>query len=225
MHVYLHETIDPVRSPGAHDRYLDELGEIVTTRGNAEGSAGGRCVAAWVPVFLTGRWPQIITFWQMPGGWDGFARHFDTHPELFHQPLDRWYGERSGGFDRVLVGTAHTPSLDEMLAAGTRAPVVLHETVRLRPGGAGEYLDLVGEVKEALGSRYGFGVLGSYETAFRNGSEAVVLWSFPDMAALARTQSTPGACPELRSWRERAARLELAHTGVVVRPAAWSPVR
>ncbi|MEV8631988.1 hypothetical protein AB0395_10055 [Streptosporangium sp. NPDC051023] len=225
MHIYLHETIDPVRKPGAHTRYLDELGEIVTTHGNAKGSAGGRCIANWVPVFLTGQWPQIIGFWQMPGGWDGFAKHFDTHTELFHEPLDRWYGERSGGFDRVLVGTDYTPTLDEILASGTRAPVVLHETVRLRPGDAPKYLRLLGDVKEALGDRYGFGVLGGYEVAFRNQSEAVVVWSFPDVATLVRTQSSTAEFPELLAWREQSATLELSHTGVVVRPTSWSPLR
>ncbi|MBB4918435.1 hypothetical protein [Streptosporangium saharense] len=226
MHLYLHETLDPVRSPGAHTRYLDELGHVVTTEGNARGSAGGRCVAAWVPVFLTGQWPQIIGFWQMPGGWDGFAEHFDTHPELFHEPLERWYGERSGGFDRVLVGTDYTPTLDDIVTGGLRAPVVLHETVRLRPGGTPKYLDRVGALKEELDrQRYGFGVLGAYEVAFRNRSEAIVVWAFPDFATLTRTRSAPGDFPELAAWHDESARMETANTGVVVRPTSWSPLR
>ncbi|XVQ06699.1 hypothetical protein ACQP1W_29080 [Spirillospora sp. CA-255316] len=225
MHVYLHETIDPVRNPGAAQRYLDELGEIVRTEGNAKGSAGGRCIANWVPVFLTGSWPQIIGFWQMPDGWDGFAEHFDTHPELYHEPMDRWFGERYGGFDRVLIGTDYTPTVDDILAEDVRAPVVLHETVRLKPGTAPRYLDLVGDVKAALGDRYGFGVLGGFEVAFRNRSEVIVLWAFPDVRTLARTQSAPDDFPELRDWREQSALLETAHTGVVVRPTSWSPLR
>ncbi|WP_433241749.1 hypothetical protein ACQPYK_36785 [Streptosporangium sp. CA-135522] len=225
MHIYLHETIDPVRSPGAHNRYLDEIGHVVATEGNAKGSAGGRCIANWVPVFLTGQWPQIIGFWQMPGGWDGFADHFDTHPELFHEPLERWYGERSGGFDRVLIGTDYTPTLDEIVESGTRAPVVLHETIRVRPGDTPEYLDCVGALKEALGSMYGFGVLGAYEVAFRNQSEAIVIWSFPDFKTLVRTQSAPEEFPELQAWREKSTQLETANTGVVVRPTSWSPLR
>lgn len=225
MHLYLHETIDPVRAPGAHTRYLDELGRIVRTEGNADGSAGGRCIAVWVPMFLTGQWPQIIGFWQMPGGWEGFARHFDNHPELFHQPLERWYGERSGGFDRVLVGTGYTPALDEISEQGHTAPVVLHQTVRLRPGGAADYLADVGELKEALGRRYGFHLFGGYEVALRNGTEAIVLWSFPDVRTFARTQADPGDFPELAKWQARSGAQEEAHTGVLVRPTDWSALR
>ncbi|WP_406293347.1 hypothetical protein OG948_02205 [Embleya sp. NBC_00888] len=225
MHVYLHETIDPVRAPGAHQRYLDELGRIVRTEGNAEGSAGGRCIANWVPIFLTGQWPQIIGFWQMPGGWDGFAEHFDTHPELFHRPLDRWYGERSGGFDRVLIGTDWTPTLDDIVADGTRAPVVLHETIRVAPGGAPDYLERLGAFREQLGDTHDFRILGGYEVAFRNQSEVIVVWSFPDVRTLTRTQSAPERFPELAHWHARSARLELEHTGVVVRPTDWSPLR
>lgn len=225
MHLYLHETIDPVREPGAHTRYLDELGEIVTTLGNAEGSAGGRCIANWVPIFLTGSWPQIIGFWQMPGGWDGFAAHFDSHPELFHQPLDRWYGERSGGFDRLLIGADYTPTLDQLVESGTRAPVVLHETIRLDPGGAPDYLDRLGELKASIPARYGFGVLGGYEVAFRNRSEVIVLWAFPDVATLAANQSRSADYPEVAAWRTRSGSFERAHTGVVLRPTSWSPLR
>ncbi|MFC7582618.1 hypothetical protein ACFQYP_01500 [Nonomuraea antimicrobica] len=80
-------------------------------------------------------------------------------------------------------------------------------------------------MKQALDDRYGFGVLGGYEVAFRNGGEAIVLWSFPDVRTLTRTQSAPGDFPELAAWRERSAEIELAHTGVVLRPTSWSPLR
>jgi hypothetical protein len=223
--LYLHETIDPVRAPGAHTRYLDELGRIVQAQGNADGSAGGRCIANWVPVFLTGQWPQIIGFWQMPGGWDGFARHFDSHQELFHQPLDRWYGERSGGFDRVLVGAEYTPTLDEIAAQAHSAPVVLHQTVRLRPGGAAGYLADLGELKQAIGHRLGFYLFGGYEVALRNGTEVIVLWSFPDVRTFARTQAAPDDFPELAKWQQRAGAQEQSHTGVLVRPTQWSVLR
>jgi hypothetical protein len=225
QHIYLHETIDPVRAPGAHTRYLDELGKIVRTEGNAEGSAGGQCIANWVPIFLTGQWPQIVGFWQMPGGWDGFAAHFDSHPELFHEPLDRWYGERSGGFDRVLVGSDFSPTLDDIVVGGLRAPVVLHETVRLRPGAAPEYVGRLGELKATLADQPGIDLFGAYTVAFRNDSEVIVVWAFPDVAALTRTRSVPEEFPELTAWAKVSAGLELANTGVVLRATEWSALR
>src|SRR5438874_7745265 len=125
MQIYFHETLDPVRRPGAHTRYLSELGKIVRSQGNAEGSAGGQLIAMWAPIFLTAQWPQLVSLWQAPAGWEGFADHFDNNPELFHKPLERWYGERSGGFDRLLIGTEYTPTRDTLLAEQRRAPVVL----------------------------------------------------------------------------------------------------
>jgi hypothetical protein len=223
MTVFLHETLDPVPQPGAATRYLDELGEVVRTEGNAEGSAGGRCIAAWVPVFLTGRWPQIVTFWQMPGDWEGFGAHFDRTPDLFHQPLERWYAERSGGLDRVLVGADYAPDLDTIVTGGRRAPVVLQETVRLAPGGAEDYLQRLGAAAADINS--GISLVGGYEVAFRNGSEAIVLWGFDSFATLAESRSQPDRHPALTAWTAEARTLEEEHTGVVLRPTDWSPLR
>jgi hypothetical protein len=225
MNVFLHETLDPVPRPGAHTRYLDELGHVVETEGNAKGSAGGRCIAAWVPVFLTGRWPQIVTFWQMPGGWDGFGAHFDATPDLFHEPLERWYDERSGGLDRVLIGADYAPDLDRIVTERWRAPVVLQETVSLAPGAVEDYLDALGSTARELDPSDGVQLVGGYEVAFRRGSEALVLWAFDDFATLARTRRDPQAHAGLARWSERARNLERAHTGVVLRPTDWSPLR
>lgn len=223
-HLFLHETIDPVSSPGAHTRYLDEMGHIVQSEGNAKGSAGGICIANWVPIFLTGRWPQIIGFWQMPGDWDGFGNHFDAHRELFHEPLERWYGERSGAFDRLLVGSDFSPTAAQVVKEGLRARVVLHETITLRPGSATDYLGMLTDLKATL-TQEPFDVFGAYEVAFRNGSEVIVLWAFPDVRTLTDTQARPDEFDQLRRWRTDSARLEVGNTGVVVRPTDWSPLR
>jgi NIPSNAP protein len=220
--LYLHETLDPVRAPGAHTRYLDQLGEVVRTMGNAPGSAGGECIAAWAPVFLTGDWPRIVTFWEMPGGWDGFGRHFDGHNDLFHQPLERWYGERSGGFDRVLEGTEFTPSREQLAATGRRAPVVLQQIVTLRPGGADNYLAQLGDAKAGIDASCSFSLLGAFKTAFRNGSEIMVLWAFPDMTTLARSEHRAADFPAYAAWIERSRAQEITHTGLVLRPTSWS---
>ncbi len=224
MPLYFHETIDPVRAPGAHTRFLEQLGEVVQKEGNAEGSTGSECVAAWVPIFLTGHWPQIVTFWEMPGGWEGFADHFDHNPALFHTPLDRWYGERSGGYDRILVSTGYTPVRADLLDAGS-APVVLQQFVNLRPGRSGAYLERLGGVKEAMQDRFPFELLGAYDIALRNGSEALLLWRFPDLKTLVEIQQRPHQVPALRQWLDYSQQEETAHVGSILRPVSWSPLR
>lgn len=224
-HLFLHETLDPVRAAGAHTRYLDELGEVVRREGNAEGSAGGECIAAWAPVFLTGDWPRIVTFWEMPGGWDGFGRHFDGHNDLFHKPLERWYGERTGGFDRVLEGTDFTPNRAEIAATALRAPVVLQEIVTLRAGSADDYLARLGDAKAAIEQSCPFGVIGGYRTAFRHGTEALLLWRFPDMTTLTRAERRPADFPAYAAFLERVRAQTVTHTGLVLRPTTWSLLR
>lgn len=223
--LYFHETLDPVRAPGAHTRYLDELGEVVRSIGNAEGSAGAECIAAWVPIFLTGEWPRIVTFWEMPGGWDGFANHFDHYQELFHGPLERWYGERSGGFDRVLVGTAFTPGREEMMARKRRAPVVLQQLIGLRTGTADAYLALLAQARTTIDANCDFTLLGAYQTAFRHGTEVMVLWAFPDVRTLAQLEARPDEFPAYSDWLKTSRELEVTHNALVMRPTVWSPLR
>ena len=56
----------------------------------------------------------------MQGGWEGFGRHFDATPDLFHEPLERFYGERTGGFDRVLVAADYSIDRARLLVVALR---------------------------------------------------------------------------------------------------------
>jgi len=224
--IYFHETLDLVRQPGTHTRYLDKLGQAIRTEGgNAKGSVSNGCIAAWAPVFLTGRWPELVTFWEMQQGWEGFGRHFDVHPDLFHEPLDRFYGERSGGFDRVLVAADYALDRAQVLAGKVRAAAVLQQIVTLQAGGAADYLARLGDAAAAISGRGAPRLFGAYETAFRNGTEAIVLWAFEDFASLAALQASPASIEGWSAWINTSRRFERGHTGSILRPASWSPLR
>lgn len=227
MAVYYHETIDatPVREKEVE--YLRTLGEVVAGIVNTPGSEM-RCLANWVVVWATGRWPQLVGQWEM-ASWDWFARHFAAyrlevdHPEGYEQ-------YRSGGFDRLLVPYGETPGLDEIVAGGLRAPFVLQETVQVAPGGAADYLAGVAETGETLAlagsaERRAIRLHGCYTVMLRNDSEVLVQWAVDDLHAFAATLETPEAVPELAAWRRRAAKLERSHVGVLLKPTDWSPLR
>lgn len=95
----------------------------------------------------------------------------------------------------------------------------------LRDGGAAGYLGRLGGAKAALDNAGGFGLLGGFRTAFRNGTEVVLLWAFPDMAPLVRAEECPADFPAYASWLLQSRKHELNHTGLVLRPTSWSPLK
>jgi hypothetical protein len=220
--VYYHETIDPTSVREKEVEYLDTLGEVVTKIVNTPGS-DMRCVANWVVVWATGRWPQIIGQWEM-SSWDWFTTHFANFKLEVDHP--KGYEEyRHGGFDRLLVPYDGTPTLDEIVNDGIRAPWILQETVQVAPLQSHGYLAAVSEAGEKLrAAERGIRLHGAYNVMLRNDSEVVVQWAFDELPTWVETVEQPDAVPELRAWRERAAGLERSHAGVLLRPTEWSPL-
>lgn len=221
MPVYYHETIDPTPVREKEVEYLRTLGEVVTTLVNTPRSEM-RCLANWLVVWCTGRWPGIVGQWEM-ASWDWFVDHFGSyslevdHPEGFEQ-------YRSGGFDRLLLPAEGTPTLDEIVDGDLRAPFVLQETVGLRPGGAPEYLEALSEAAcEITGAGRGMRLHGAYTVMLRNDSEVLVQWALDDLRAF--TAAGTLEIPPLNDWRRTAAGMERSHTGVLLRPTDWSPLR
>jgi hypothetical protein len=222
MPVYYHETIDPVRQPDKQYEYLDHM-EKVIARTNAEGSPM-RNVANWVTVWATGQWPEVVGLWEMES-WDWFAEHFNAN-RLFREIPQEFYAFRTGGFDRVLIPSRICPTLDQIVANGVRAPVVLQEIVHVAPGTCNDYLEALGDAGHAIGAKErGVRLFGAYQVALRNRSEVLNLWAFDDFDTYVRTEREPSADPELAAWREGAASYELDHVGKLMCPTEWSALR
>ena len=101
--LYLHEFIDIV---GQHQwDYME----------HAKAQAGHEKVdfelfGTWYTMGITGRWPQVVNIWDIPGGWDGWAAKVDRlgMKRMSNAHLEGWwekaYTYRTGGFDRLLAG-------------------------------------------------------------------------------------------------------------------------
>jgi hypothetical protein len=230
MPIYFHETIDIVVGPGNLYQYHDEIERIVTDHVNApDAPPGVRCVANWVTVWATGRWPETVGLWEYPD-WTHYAQGFTDDPlyeridGLTNQRGVSYYDWRSGGFDRTLVPASFTPTYADVVAKGIRAPVVLQEIVKVRPGKASEYLDRLSDVADATKAGGGVSLFGAYRTTLRNNAEVINLWAFESMEAYIRSEESLSSFPQLEKWRLESETLETENLGKLMRPQPWSPL-
>ena len=77
-------------------------------------------LGTWYTMGITGRWPQVINIWEIPGGWDGWYGKVDrlglkrrTNTDLFKW-WDTAYKLRTGGFDRLLGGHPGCPNIAQL---------------------------------------------------------------------------------------------------------------
>ena len=223
MPVYYHETIDPVRVPNKQYEYLDHMEKLIGSHTNVTGSPM-RNVANWVTVWATGQWPEVVGLWEM-ADWQWFADHFNAN-RLYREIPQEYYDYRTGGFDRVLIPAAFCPSLDEIVAQGVRAPVVMQELVHVTPGRSDDYVRALGDAGRAINERdRGVRLFGSYLVALRNRTELINLWALDDFDVYVRTEQQPDADPELRAWRDTASSFEVDHVGKLLCPTEWSLLR
>lgn len=207
--LYLHEIIDIVGT--GQEKYLETVGE----RGrHSEREGISRLMGTWKVIGSTNRWPQVVNLWEMDG-WEHWAGTLERQflPGKVDAALAPWWARatewRSGGFDRILVPAAGSPTRDELRAAGLRAWVCVQTIARTPAGGAETYLAAVGEGLRALLAARGCTLMGAYASSMRS-DEVVVLWAAPDFRHLCRLQDGWGADAALQAWtrREQALRLE-----------------
>jgi hypothetical protein len=173
--LYLHEVIDIV-GLGAWP-YMEH-----TVQAAGDEKVNFVLQGTWYTMGITGRWSQVINLWDVPGGWDGWRDAVDrlNLERTANKDLEGWWQQaftyRSGGFDRLLLGAPGSPTTDELVAAGVRGTLFVHELTEVRPGAQLEYLAAVREVRVPMLADYGHTVTGLYEVAM-NDTEVCTVWA------------------------------------------------
>jgi hypothetical protein len=167
-----------------------------------------RLQGTWYTMGITGRWSQVINLWDVPGGWAGWATAVDrlNLKRTDNKALEGWWQEafkhRSGGFDRLLIGAAGCPTTDELVRAGVRGSLFVHELTEVRPGAQRDYLAAVAEERVPLMAEHGHTVTGMYEVAM-NDTEVVTVWA-TDVSSHVQLQQASAIDDRLVAWGTRA---------------------
>lgn len=181
--MYLHETVDIV-GLGAWPYMRHTLGASGDEKVNLS------LQGTWYTMGITGRWSQVVNIWDVPGGWDGWHAAVDrlNLKRPANEDLEAWWNEaheyRTGGVDRLLAAAPDCPTTDELVEAGVRGTLFVHELTEVKPGSQLDYLAAVAEQRVPVLEEYGHTLTGLYEVAM-NDYEICTVWA-TDVAAHTR---------------------------------------
>jgi hypothetical protein len=224
--VYIHEFIDII----GHNRakYMHHMTANWVPTAIAERAM--QCFGVWGTVGSTGRWPEVVNVWELEG-WDGLAANFAHELQgsgLQDPALAEWWAAaaqlRRGGVDRIAVPMPWSPTIDELVAAGTRGDVYAHELVTLPVGTIGRFLEAVDEVGRVAFDDLDLDLVAAFRVAMRNDTEAIVIWAIPDFATWTRFEQAwygDGLAP----WRARLVALGADVQRTLLVDAPLSPLR
>lgn len=173
--LYLHEVVDIVGT-GAWPYMEHTLGASGDEKINFE------LQGTFYTMGITGRWPQVVNIWEVPGGWDGWREAVQrlNLERPSNQPLEGWWQEalkhRSGGVDRLLAGAPGCPTTDELVERGIRGTLFVHETTEVRPGAQADYLAAVRDQLAPVLAEYDHTPTGLYQNVFDDG-EVFTVWA------------------------------------------------
>jgi hypothetical protein len=173
--LFLHEVIDIV---GQHQ--WDYMAHTQAQAGHEK--VDFELLGTWYTMGITGRWPQVINIWEVPGGWDGWSGTVDRLglKRMSNASMEAWwttaYNYRTGGFDRLLAAAPGCPNIDSLSDSGVKGSLFVHELTEVRPGTAIEYLDAVRHVRAPLMAEYGHHLVGLYEVMM-NDYEVCTTWA------------------------------------------------
>ncbi|MBI2705558.1 MAG: hypothetical protein HYX32_09750 [Actinobacteria bacterium] len=176
--LYLHEVIDIVG-----DKAVDYMEKSVL--GFHTSSAADRGLDLYGTFYVmgsTGRWPQVVSVWELPEGWDSWERlcRSTNLKREANAELNDWWLEalqrRSGGFDRLLGAMPGSKTIADIEAEGVSGTVFVHELTQVPPGRAVEYLSSVADQLAPLRADYGHTLVGSWEVLMTD-TEVCTLWA------------------------------------------------
>ncbi|WP_235558161.1 NIPSNAP family protein [Sphaerimonospora mesophila] len=189
------------------------------------------CYGVWGIVGSTAWWPGVVNIWEE----DGFAglassfRHELGHPDLQDPKLAAWWAAaadmRSGGIDRLLLPAPWTRTIEELCADGVRGELYAHEQVKVAPGGAAGFLELVRAEAVPYYARFGWEPVGAWRTALGDDSECFLLWAVPTYEQWAEFETAYDADPADGGWKSRLRASVTSFDRMLLVDAPLSPMR
>lgn len=173
--LFLHEIVDIV---GQHQ--WDYMEHVKAQSGHEK--VDFELLGTWYTMGITGRWPQVVNVWEIPGGWDGWGYKVDRlgMKRMTNRALERWWETalryRTGGFDRLLAGAPGCPTMASLARDEVRGMLFVHELTEVRPGAALDYLAAVRDERRPLMEEYGHHLVGLWEVAMTD-VEVCTVWA------------------------------------------------
>jgi hypothetical protein len=217
--VYTHEFIDILGAK--RPQYMHHM--TANWSPIAQEERNQLCFGVWGVIGTTDRWPRVINMWEE----DGFAGlaaglgHETGRPNLQDAKLEKWWNEaagyRSGGFDRVMIPAPWTRTITELNAAGVSGAVYAHEFVKLAPGTAQDFLELVRTDMVPAYEAAGLQLISAMRTSMIDDSECILIWAYPSWDAWTSFEAAYNSKPEpgraepleasaaegLRDWQQK----------------------
>ncbi len=224
--VYLHEYIDII----LHHR-ADYFEHMTVGWKEAAAERGSRTVGIWGSFGSTGRWPEVVNLWEYDN-WEMVAKIFahESGGKNMQDPtLKEWWAKaqafRSGGWDRLLLPTDYTPGIEEICQKGMiKHRVYCQERINITPGQSETYLDMLGEHFLPIAKELGMDLIGAYNTALRNDSEAFVIWGIKTWEDWARIEQAYQKSDKIKAWRARTSGIALDWVNLLMCNAPQSPL-
>lgn len=173
--LFLHELIDIVGQ--SQWDYMEH-----TKKQSGHEKVDFELLGTWYVMGITGRWPQVVNIWEIPGGWDGWYGKVDrlNLKRRTNEAMEAWwsvaYNYRTGGYDRLLAGHPGCPDMATLAADGVKGTLFVHELTQVRPGAALEYLDAVRDVRAPALADHGHRLVGLYEVMMHD-TEVCTVWA------------------------------------------------
>lgn len=224
--VYLHELIDIVgQGRAAYNEHMCAYAPTALEERRL------KLVGNFSTVGTTERWPESVNLWEFLDGWDGVARNFRhefANPVHQDKNLVPWWSEalkyRSGGYDRLMLASAKSPTADQLIERGVTGECYYHEHVTVKPGTAARYLDIVDHERSAVAATYGWGLVGAYRHALVNDSEAIVIWAIPTWEHWAEWEQVRGADRDVRKLMNKLSGIVVDWRAKLLVASAQSPL-
>lgn len=224
--LYIHEFVDIIGHGRA--RYMHHA--TANWSPIAQKERNQLCYGVFGSVGSTGRWPEVVNVWE-EAGWPGMAESFGRElgsATLQDPTLATWWAEaasyRRGGRDRLLVPASWTRTIEELVRDGVRGVAYAHELVQLEPGRSSEFLELARDSAQPAYAGFGFELVGAFETAMVNDSEALLLWAIPSWAQWADFEAAQRG-DAIAGWRQRIAGVARDWQRILLVEAELSPLR